>query len=1365
MRTVSRSFLQRARKLLKKNEFAKKGDYIENELARGEKEKTSGAKEVDLVLMGRDNCLAESKEMQFIGRQQRRTSKQWRRRQRAKGRRKKENVIPRARCAKTTVVPAWTQKNVVIALEGAAQGEFIISPPKQQKRGGEMLLQAHTIVRTGGHGIVTAVQVLNLSAKPITIPSGRSMGNWELLPTRGEDGISAITALDDPSGDHQGAALLAALENGDDDKDCREEEVLQEDEVLRAHVEASCQHLSQDQRLALTVLLQKFKFTFRDEPGFTDTVQHSIPTGAARPVRGGRYRLSPHEKDIIREHVKEMLRLGVITPSKSAWAASVVLAPKKDGKLRFCVDYRRLNNITARDEFPLPRIDDTLDQLAGRRYFSALDLTSGYWQVPLREGDNEKTAFLTPDGLYQFERMPFGLANAPATFQRMMTHVLASLGYEYVLVYLDDVLVHSKTFSDHLVHLEAVLGCIQRANLSVKLRKCAFAQLRTKYLGHVISGEGIAPDPEKVAAVVEMTPPTSVTGVRSFVGFVSYYRRFIKDFATIARPLTNLTRKSVPFVWSAECQDAFEQLRDSLVQAPIMGAPDFSRPFVVRTDASFVGLGATLVQPRPDGGPPVVIAYASRTLRDCETRYSATSIECLGMKWATEQFRPYIFGREFTLETDHIALTWLLSTNHKNGRLQRTAMELQGHNMTIVHRPGLSMHDVDALSRLGRLSPIVASQNSPPAGDSSGGGGRRYDDGPRQMEAALLAEREESILAALQTSTDWTIYKAAGLNNPSSINKQRGGVNISVVRVNRPCKEEDISTAAPLSVPADDDTNFLDGEFLTRVRKFTDENVYYRNLRDRLGAPAPAPATTEDSKRLLLDLDRFIVRDGCLFLAERTDNGRRASVDRTRYRLWVPEPLRKDVLFANHDHVLSGGHLGVSRTYARIQRCYYWRGMHRSVEEWVHSCVPCATRKSPHGIRLPIRSLPCPAAPFQYVSVDVLGPFNAARGTGARYVVVYSCHLTRYVETLAIVDNDTITIARALVEKIMCRHGAPQVLLSDRGSPFLAPLAQEVYRLLRVKKFNTSAYRPQTNGLVERFNITLANMLSVFVDSKHADWDRFLPYLTWAYNTSPHSSTLDSPYFLLYGREARQPLDVLAQPQLSEADSISLDDYRMELLAGLRVAQEAGRAALQRSQQIREEQRRPQVTHSGMVTFNIGDSVMVQSPPVDRRGMTKKLSLTWSGPYKVVARRGNIMYEITSITGKTRFIAADRLKKFFDGDHPQAAESDYAGHFETAGPPLPTEAAPRYTKDDVTTNAHNGDVTTTGAGTKLRTAATDVVVEEGEERGGDDDDDGDDGKGGAPRRAAARRPTSLSRQASSEPPKKIWLSRRKAKKK
>lgn len=393
-----------------------------------------------------------------------------------------------------------------------------------------------------------------------------------------------------------------------------------------------------------------------------------------------------------------MLDQNVIQPSSSAWSSPIVLVRKKDGQLRFCVDYRKLNSVTKNDAHPLPRIDDTLDALKDAKMFSTLDLRSEYWQVPMNPVDRSKTAFVTQNGLYEFLRVPFGLSTAPSTFQRMMEIVLSGLSFEMCLCYLDDVIIYSSNFDQHCERLNKVLSRFRQHHLRVKLSKCIFGAKQVKYLGHLISEQGVRPDPAKVEVVRDISTPTSVKAVRSFLGLASYYRRFIRGFSTLAAPLTHLTKKNARFQWTDDCETAFQTIKQLLCSAPVLSYPKFDREFILQTDASDVGLGAILSQ-QDDAGHERVVAYASRALTAREQKYSATEKEAFAVVFGTKHFRVYLLGRKFQLITDHNSLRWLQSMEPK-GRLARWIMDLQEFQFDITHKSGRLHTNADALSRL-----------------------------------------------------------------------------------------------------------------------------------------------------------------------------------------------------------------------------------------------------------------------------------------------------------------------------------------------------------------------------------------------------------------------------------------------------------------------------------------------------------------------------------------------------------------------------------------------------------------------------------------------------------------------------------------
>ncbi|KMQ86489.1 krab-a domain-containing protein [Lasius niger] len=402
-------------------------------------------------------------------------------------------------------------------------------------------------------------------------------------------------------------------------------------------------------------------------------------------------------RDEVDKIMEEMKTERIIEESQSPWVSPAVMIKKKDGTLRFCIDYRRLNAITVKDSYPLPRIDDILDQLSGNSWFSTLDLKSGYWQVKVRPSDKEKTAFSIGKGLWQFTVMPFGLCNAPATFERLMEKVLHGIISKKCLVYLDDIIIFGKDFIEMFKNLEEVFLRLQKANLKINPKKCLLLQRNVKYLGHVVSEQGITTDPEKITAVKDWPIPHTKKQLRSFLGFCSYYRKFVRGFSSIAKPLFALTENQIKFIWNDECNSAFEKLKLMLSSSPVLSFPKGEGQFILDTDASNIGIGAVLSQIQ--GEKEMVIAYFSRVLSKTERNYCVTRRELLAIIDAIKFFRHYLLGRRFLIRTDHISLKWLMSFKDLEGQLARWLERLQEYDFEVQHRKGESHKNADGLSR------------------------------------------------------------------------------------------------------------------------------------------------------------------------------------------------------------------------------------------------------------------------------------------------------------------------------------------------------------------------------------------------------------------------------------------------------------------------------------------------------------------------------------------------------------------------------------------------------------------------------------------------------------------------------------------
>ncbi|KAI2654662.1 Retrovirus-related Pol polyprotein [Labeo rohita] len=400
-------------------------------------------------------------------------------------------------------------------------------------------------------------------------------------------------------------------------------------------------HLSAAQKMKLQNLVSQFGVVFSSQPGQTNVVQHDIRTPPGVIVRQRPYQVPEARQQAIEEEVQQMLKLGVIEPSRSPWSSPIVMVPKPDGSLHFCNDFRRLNEVSEFNGYPMPRVDKLLDRLGKARYITTLDLTKGYWQVPLSESAKPKTAFSTPSGHWQYRTLTFGLHGAPATFHRMMDIVLRP-HQAYAAAYLDDVVVHSEAWEEHLDRLRRVLSELRRAGLTANPRKCHLAFSEAKYLGFQVGRGLIRPQEKKVEAVRNAPRPQTKSQVRAFLGLAGYYRCFIPNFSSLAAPLTDLTRKGQPekVCWTTGAEEVFAQIKTALMSSPILHAPDFCCPFLLQTDASDTGLGAVLSQIQEGEEHPVI--YISRKLSSAERRYATVEKEAL--KWAVLELRYYLLS-------------------------------------------------------------------------------------------------------------------------------------------------------------------------------------------------------------------------------------------------------------------------------------------------------------------------------------------------------------------------------------------------------------------------------------------------------------------------------------------------------------------------------------------------------------------------------------------------------------------------------------------------------------------------------------------------------------------------------------------------
>lgn len=464
------------------------------------------------------------------------------------------------------------------------------------------------------------------------------------------------------------------------------------------NIDLKLMHLNASQQHDVKHLLYSYPTLFSDVPGLTTVTEHDIDVGQASPIKQHPYRVSPTKLQSIRSEVSYMQKHGIIEPSSSNWSSPCLLVPKSDGTVRFCTDYRKVNDVTKADNFPLPRVEDCIDRIGSAKFVSKFDLLKGYWQVPLTARAKEISACVTPDSLFQYKVMAFGMRNAPSTFQRLMNSVL--YGLDFCRVYLDDVVVYSDTWESHIEHLRTLFERLNEAHLTVNLKKSDLGQAEVMYLGYVVGGGKVKPNNAKVEAIISYPVPRNVRELRGFLGMAGYYRKFCDHFSEVALPLTRLTSEKIPFIWSEDCQRAFQNLKVLMSTAPALKAPDFSQPFKLAIDASNFCVGAVLLQDDEELVEHPV-AYYSKRLTPAQVNYATIEKEALSLLMALQHFEVYL-SSEFvvTVYTDHNPLCFVKRMKNRNQRLLRWCLSLQEYNLHICHIRGKDNVLADGLSRI-----------------------------------------------------------------------------------------------------------------------------------------------------------------------------------------------------------------------------------------------------------------------------------------------------------------------------------------------------------------------------------------------------------------------------------------------------------------------------------------------------------------------------------------------------------------------------------------------------------------------------------------------------------------------------------------
>ena len=872
--------------------------------------------------------------------------------------------------------------------------------------------------------------------------------------------------------------------------------------------------LSREQEAKFIDIIYDYQSVFSlhdSDLGYCDRIKHTIPTTTDRPVYLPHRTIPVQLQAEVRKCLDTWLKQGIIRPSKSPYASQVVIVRKKSGEIRLCVDFRKLNAQSIRDSFPLPRVEEALQAVQSAVWFTCFDLAQGYLQMAMEEADIQKTAFRAgSSGLFEFTRMPFGLSNAGASFCRLMEMCIGDQQYVTLLFYLDDICVFSTTIDQMLDRIELVFRRLQDFNLKIKPKKSYFFQRSATFLGHVLSSEGIAPNPEKVDKVRDWPTPENAKEVHSFVGLASYYRRFIPNFAKIAAPLHAViapiatkrkgsklaatdyaqhrkeqASNNTPFTWSEECQQAFQTLKDALTSAPVLGYPDYTKPFILETDASLQGLGAVLSQVA-DSGEVKPIAYASRSLRPSERSmrdYSSAKLELMALKWAIcDKFKDYLLGSKFTVYTDNNPLVYVRTS--KLGAAQiRWLSELALFDFDIVYRTGRTNRVADALSR---RPTEFTSEDTESDTDSD------------EWETISYGAMVDLFNDCLQTTKiPWQI---------------KASVQTECQRL----EEEGVVPSIEVSTSSVSLFNQVTPDMMA-VHQKADGNIapaYFAVEKDRKPSSIKIHRVrSKGSRKLLYQYDRLIIKKGVLH--------RIYSFNDVEYhQLVLPRIYRDSVLKSVHDDF---GHQSLDRCLQLIRERFYWPGMANDAEVWVKRCQRCSISKGDYTGPYTKQGSLVANRPLDLLCVDFtkLDPSKS----GKENVLVVTDVFSKFSQAFVTPNQKAITVAKVLVEKWFLVYGIPARLHSDKGRSFENEIIHNLCSMYGIKQTTTTPYNPRGNSQCERFNRTMFGLLKTLTKEQKEDWPQYLPALVFAYNATPHSVTKFQPYELMFGRKAPVPCD------------------------------------------------------------------------------------------------------------------------------------------------------------------------------------------------------------------------------------------------
>lgn len=903
-------------------------------------------------------------------------------------------------------------------------------------------------------------------------------------------------------------------------------------------------HLPENQQKQTRDLCNNYSDIFYREGdilSFTNLVKHKIPLNSDEIVFCKPYRFPQVQKEEINRQINEMKHQNIITESTSPYNSPIFLVPKKPDRTgkktwRMVVDFRKLNQKTIEDKYPIPNIATVLDLLGNSALFSKLDLKSGYWQIEIDKADQHKTAFSTEEGHWHFLRMPFGLKNAPACFARVINEVLKGLINKICLVYLDDIIILGKDFEEHLKNIQTVFQRLREHNFRVQMDKSEFCLTEIEYLGHLVTNQGIKPNPKLVDKIKQVPLPCTQKQVKSFLGLTGYYRKFIRNYATITKPLTRCLKKNSKVEHTAEFKEAFERVKKIIINPPILKYPDFSQPFNITTDASNVGIGAVLSQGVVGRDNPIM--FYSRTLNESEVNYSTIEKECLAIIQAVKIFRPYVYGRKFKIISDHQPLQWLFNLREPNSKLVRWRLKLEEFDYEIQYKKGSANTNADFLSRLESYPLEIKTEDDLLS----------LFNNPGDISTREPIEIEE--LDEVLTPVDRT--PAEPVQNPVQPVQQKIKI-LSDIKLKPPLAEQIEKPMAeqikkpPTPIPEDDTSQHSQTENVNATLPITIKPInFYKNQFIFTFSTNPAirtlypfqkvrhlvTLTAQNCENEIINILKEYANPSVINVLHSTAPGLYEQLARivnenfdNSIKFIFSNYFLKDVILEESQQRLLGdihnvNHRGSQEMTLEILRKFYWPNVSKACQKFVDTCSVCQQSKyERHPIQYKLQLGPIPKNPFEIIYMDIFSL------QGKKYLTAIDS-FTKYVMYEPLESQNIADIANATV-KLFSHYKFPKEIVTD--NQFNVVLFKDLLRLHNVKHHLITPKHPNSNGPIERAHGTLLEIAKTIMSSKHKILGlNLFENSVIIYNRSIHSQTKFKPIELLFGHlEGNDMCDII----------------------------------------------------------------------------------------------------------------------------------------------------------------------------------------------------------------------------------------------